>query len=179
MAMYASTAELASYMQQDLDASTATLALTIASDLFATRANTRFEATNATTYTRPGDGSCELFLPHTPVASVSAVRINGVAITDYTRIGDVLYRSAGFGWPYAFPPDKVEVDYTHGENAPTDSVKGVVLETAAAIYSSPDITVVAEQIDDYSVRTAANAGGFQLSQSAKDLADWYRGVLVA
>jgi hypothetical protein len=91
----------------------------------------------------------------------------------------VLYRLIGFGFQWAFPPDLIEVDYTYGETVVPDKVKGAVLETAGAIYSSPDITVVSEQIDDYSVKTAANAGGFHLSPAAKDLADWYRGALVA
>jgi hypothetical protein len=34
MAMYATVSELASFLKQDVDTSTATLALTIASDLF-------------------------------------------------------------------------------------------------------------------------------------------------
>lgn len=181
MAMYATAAELASFLQQDVDTSTATLALTIASDLFADRAGVRFEATS-TTYSVPstdGTANYRVYLPHTPVTAVSAVRVNGVAITDYTRIGNVLYRLIGFGFRWAFPPDLIEVDYTHGETVVPDKVKGVVLETAGTIYSSPDITVVSESIDDYSVRTSPTAGGFQLSPAAKDLADWYRGALVA
>jgi hypothetical protein len=181
MAMYATVSELASFLKQDVDTSTATLALTIASDLFADRANTRFESNTATYSVASIDGTANyrIYLPHTPVTAVSAVRVNGVAITDYTRIGNVLYRLIGFGFQWAFPPDLIEVDYTYGETVVPDKVKGEVLETAGAIYSSPDITVVSEQIDDYSVKTAANAGGFQLSPAAKDLADWYRGALVA
>jgi hypothetical protein len=181
MAMYATVSELASFLKQDLDTSTATLALTIASDLFADRANTRFESNSATYSVASIDGTANyrIYLPHTPVTAVSAVRVNGVAITDYTRIGNVLYRLIGFGFQWAFPPDLIEVDYTYGETVVPDKVKGAVLETAGAIYSSPDITVVSEQIDDYSVKTAANAGGFQLSPAAKGLADWYRGALVA
>jgi hypothetical protein len=181
MAMYATEAELASYLKQDVDTSTATLALTIASDLFADRANTRFEV-NTATYSVPstdGTANYRIHLPHTPVVAVSAVRINGVAITDFTLIGDTLYRLVGFGYQWAFPPDLVEVDYSHGKATVPDKVKGAVLETAGAIYSSPDITVAAELIDDYSAKFAPNAGGFQLSPSAQSLADWYRGVLVA
>jgi hypothetical protein len=181
MAMYATPAELASYLQRDLDTSTATLVLTIASDLFAERANTRFEA-NSTTYSVAsvdGTANYRLYLPHTPVTAVSAVRINGVAITDYTRIGSVLYRSIGFGYCRAFPPDLIEVDYTHGYASVPDNVKGAVLETAAAAYCGPDITVLSESIDDYSIKTAPNTGGIQLSSAAAALADYYRGVLVA
>jgi hypothetical protein len=181
MAMYATADELETYLQRDLDTTIAELALTIASDLFADRSGTRFEATSAT-YTTPsthGTAVYRIYLPHTPVSAVAAVRVNGVAVTDYIRIGSVLYRQAGFGYCWSFPPDLIEVDYTHGETTVPDAVKGAVLETAGAIYSSPDITVVSESIDDYSVRTSPTTGGFQLSPAAKDLADWYRGALVA
>jgi hypothetical protein len=181
MAMYATPAELASYLQRDLDTSSATLALTIASDLFAERANTRFEA-NSTTYSVAsvdGTANYRIYLPHTPVTAVSAVRINGVAITDYTRIGSVLYRLIGFGYYWAFPPDLIEVDYTHGYTSVPDSVKGYVLESAAMAYDNPDPAATSESIDDYSVKTAPNLGGIMLSPAAAALADYYRGVLVA
>lgn len=181
MAMYATASELASFLKQDVDTSTATLALTIASDLFAERANTRFESNSATYQVASVDGTANyrLYLPHTPVIAVSAVRVNGVAVTDYTLVGNVLYRLVGWGFQWAFPPDVIEVDYTYGMTSVPDLVKGAVLETAGAIYMSPDITVAEEAIDDYSVKTALNTGGFSLSPSAEKIADLYRGVLVA
>lgn len=179
--MYATPADLASFLKQDVDTSTATQALEIASELFAGRSRTRFEETS-TTYTVPsidGTANYRIYLPHTPVIAVSEVRINGVAITDYTRIGSVLYRLVGFGFMYAFPPDLVEVDYTHGYTAVPDDVKGAVLESAAMAYENPNPATVAEAIDDYSVKTAPNLGGIQLSPAAQALADYYAGVLVA
>lgn len=181
MAMYASVSELASYLKQDVDTSTATLALTVASSLFALRARTRFEA-NSTTYTVPstdGTANYRVELPHTPVTAVSEVRINGTAITDYTRINNTLYRLIGFGFRWAFPPDVIEVDYTYGYTAVPDDVKGAVLETAGAAYMGPDITTAAEAIDDYSIKMSPNTGGIQLSPAAAALADWYAGCLVA
>jgi hypothetical protein len=73
----------------------------------------------------------------------------------------------------------VEIDYTHGFVSVPDDVKGAVLESAAAAYSSPDVTVKSESIDDYSVSSAANSGGVMLSPAAMQLADYYAGVLVA
>jgi hypothetical protein len=181
MAMYASPSELASYLQKDVDTATATLVLTIASDLFANRANTRFES-NSVTYSVPsvdGTANYRVYLPHTPVIAVSAVRINGTAITDYSRIGNVLYRLIGFGFCWAFPPDLIEVDYTHGYTTVPDEVKGAVLETAAQAYEIPAAAVIAESIDDYAVKYATTGGGLQLTSSAQDLACSYRGVLVA
>lgn len=181
MAMYATPSELASYLQKDVDTATATLVLTIASDLFANRANTRFEA-NSVTYSVPstdGTANYRIYLPHTPVTAVSAVRINGTAITDFTRIGNVLYRLIGFGFCWAFPPDLIEVDYTHGYTTVPDEVKGAVLETAAQAYDVPVSAVVGESIDDYAVKYATAGGGLQLTPSARDLASMYRGTLVA
>lgn len=176
--MYATAAELASYLKQDVDTSTATLALQITSELFAKRAHTRFESTSAT-YSRPGVNAFEIVLPFQPLIAVSAVRIKGVAVTDFTVIGPSVYRRLGFGSWSAFPPDLVEIDYTHGYTTVPDDVKGAVLESAAGAYMNPDVSTTMESIDDYSVRSSANGGGVQLSASAQMLADYYAGVLVA
>lgn len=181
--MYATVAELASFLQKDLDTATATLALQTASQLFSTRANTMFNSTTVT-YQTEGLGYRQLQLPFRPVTAVSAVRIvnpntGTQTITDYARIKTVLYRLIGFGVPGAFPPDMVEVDLTYGYATVPDDVKGVVLETAAAAYQGPDITVASESIDDYSVKMAANTGGMSLSPAAVALADLYRGTIAA
>ena len=73
----------------------------------------------------------------------------------------------------------IEVDLTHGFAAVPDDVKGAVLESAGAAYSSPDVTVKSESIDDYTVSSAANSGGVMLSPAAEKLADLYRGTLAA
>lgn len=180
--MYATAEELASYLQQDVDTSSATLTLQTASQLFSVRANTWFAPTTVT-YQVAASGWRQLTLPFRPVTAVSAVRIINDAgttvITDYRRIKSVLYRLAGFGTPFAFPPDLLEVDLTHGYATVPDDVKGAVLETAGAAYSSPDVTTKSESIDDYSITSAANSGGVMLSPAAATLADLYRGTLAA
>lgn len=180
--MYATPDELASYLQQDLDLSSATLALQAASQLFSTRANTMFAATSVT-YQTPGLGYRELWLPFRPVTAISAIRVINDAgtatITDYRRIKNVLYRLAGFGTPGAYPPDLLEVDLTHGYTTVPDDVKGAVLETAGAAYVSPDVTAKSESIDDYSISRAANSGGVMLTPAAEKLADLYRGTFTA
>lgn len=182
MVMYATAAELASYLQKDLDTSTATLALTVASGMFSARATTMFASTTVT-YQVEAEGCRELRLPFRPVTAVAAVRAIGlggtVSITDYTRIKTVLYRLAGFGVPGMFPPDMVEVDLTYGYATCPDDVKGAVLESAGMAYEHPDAALIAEAIDDYSIKTATTLSGFQLSRGAQDLADLYRGVMVA
>lgn len=181
--MYATAEELASYLQQDVDTSSATLALQITSQMFSTRANTAFLPTT-TTYQVEGHGWTRIRLPFRPIISIQAVRIITAAgvtttVTDYTRIKQVLYRLSGWGVRCAFPPDMIEVDLTHGLAAVPDDVKGVVLESAGAAYSSPDITIKSESIDDYSVSSAPNSGGVMLSPSAEKLADLYRGTFAA
>lgn len=180
--MYATAAELASYLKQDVDTSTATLALQTCSQLFTLRANTAFQPVSVT-YQVIGQGYWQLQLPFRPIISIAAVRIIGlggnITVTDYTRIKTVLYRLIGFGVPGMFPPDMVEVDLTHGYAVVPDDVKGAVLESAGAAYMNPDITTKSESIDDYSVSSAANSGGVMLSPAAALLADLYRGTLAA
>jgi hypothetical protein len=181
--LYASASELASYLQQDVDTSTATLVLQTTSQLFTLRANTAFLPTTVTSQVA-GNGWSRITLPFRPVISIQAVRIvtafNGTTtITDYTRIKQVLYRLAGWGVRCAFPPDMIEVDLTHGMAAVPDDVKGAVLESAGAAYSSPDVSTKSESIDDYSVSFSANAGGVMLSPAAATLADLYRGTFAA
>lgn len=185
MSQLATAAELASYLQQDLDTSTANLLLTIASARFELEADTKFSVT-AATYQVEGRGQPVISLPNSPVVAVTAVRVAGVtlAVSDYTLVINNLYRVIGWGriWgstvptaPYVgFPPELVEVDFTHGYASATDDVKGAVLETAAVAYVSPNAAAIFEQIDDYTIRTAPHAAGFQLSPAAKLLAAEYR-----
>lgn len=180
---YATEAELASFLKQDIDTSTAKLALQMASQLFSTRADTMFAPTTVT-YQVQGLGYRQLFLPFRPVSAVSAVRIinqfaGTLTITDYTRIKSVLYRLIGFGVPGMFPPDMVEVDLTHGYAVAGDDVKGAVLETAGACYMNPDVSTAGETIDDYTFKLAPNLGGMSLSPSALALANLYRGTVAA
>lgn len=173
MVQYVTAAELASYLQQDLDTSTANLVLTLASGQFSRVAATWW-APQTVTYSQAGTNATRLVLPFDPVTAVSAVRINGVAVTGFTLIGNTLYRSGGFGSPSGNPPDLLEVDLTHGYPTATDDVKAGVLDTAAQAYMSPDSGVVSEQIDDYAVRRRAEGGGIRLTPYAQGLATSYR-----
>jgi hypothetical protein len=178
MTLLATASELASYLQKDLDTASATLVLQVASARFAREAGTAFVATTVT-YSAVADGCAELELPYKPVTAVSAVRVNGVAITGWSLRLNTLYRTAGFGYRYAWPPDQVDVDLTHGYTAAGDDVKGAVLETAAQAYDIPVGAVVSESIDDYAVRYATTGGGLQLTRSAAALAAGYAGILIA
>jgi hypothetical protein len=177
---YASASDLASFLQQDVDTATATLALTKATALFDQRAKSHWGGTLSTTYSKARSGEPEIVLPFAPLVTVSQVRINGVVVTStyYTVIEQSVYRRIGWGRWSAFPPDLVEIDYTYGYASITDDVAAAVLETAAAAYAHPDPAVTSETIDDYTYRTAPNIGGMALTPSAAALADWYSGALV-
>lgn len=180
MAQYATASELATYLQKDLDTASANLALTTATAIFIGEAGTTFSAV-AGTYSTAALGEREVFLPG-PVTAVSAVRVNGVAITDYTRIGDVLYRSARFGTTTSYPPDVVEVDYTAGYTSVPDDVKLAVLQLAGELYENPHRAVQrTEQIDDYSLaeKFADGAGDEPVQPGWREVAAKYRGVVVA
>lgn len=183
--MYCTVAELASFLKQDVDTSTATLAIQVCSELFARRAHTRFEST-ATTYSQPGTNAFQIVLPFQPLIAVQQIRITPfgaspqvLATTEYSMIGPSVYRKRGFGNWWGFPPDLVEIDYTHGYTTVPDDVKGAVLESAGAAYMNPDISTKSESIDDYSTSSAPNTGGIMLSPFAQSVADFYAGALVA
>jgi hypothetical protein len=178
MAQYATASELASRLQKDLDTASANQVLTLASGLFNREAETAWTPTTATWSTAAANGCTVLEPPYKPITAVSAVRVNSVAVTGWVLRGNALYRTAGFGYRYAFPPDQVDVDLTYGFTTVTDDVKAAVLEIAAQAYEVPNGAVVSETIDDWAVRYANN-GGLCMTDMAKNLAAGYRGVLIA
>lgn len=180
--MYATPSDLQTYLRTTVDTAAATLILTKMSALFDDKSRTHFGGTVSTTYSKPGVGATEIVMPYAPLVAVSQVRIDGIVISPglsgYTVIEQSLFRQMGFGIPWRFPPQLVEVDYTYGYPTVPDDVIGAVLESAAMAYNNPDPAVTSEQIDDYSVKTNANMGGLRLSPAAEELAAWYAGSLV-
>lgn len=178
MVQYATPTELAGALQKDLDTYSANQALDRATERFARRARSRWAAT-AGSFITSATFATSISIPARQVTAVTAIKVNGTPIAvDYTfRLGRV-YRLSGFGNPVAWPPDEITIEYTYGYTAVTDDVKDAVLTLAAAIYQHPDSAVVAETIDDYSVRFDGNA----ITLSGKDwreVADHYAGLLVA
>lgn len=176
MVHLATPEDLASYLQQDLDASTANLVLSVVSAAFEAAADTKFTSTTHT-YTLQGYGQQEINLPRRPVIAVQSVTVDGLPVGDYVAIGADLYRLLRWGGTstYASP---VVVTYTYGYTTVPDDVRGAVLESAAAAYSNPQM-VVRTQIDDYSEQRAPAAGGINLTPSALATAARYRVGAVA
>lgn len=177
MAMYATPSHLAGYLQQDLDTYTATQALETASAEFAREADTAFAATTVT-WVVPGGPGTDILIPYKPVTAVSQVRLNGVVITGWTLRNNALWRAAGFGTWYSFPPDEVQVDLTYGYTVVPDAVKLAVLEIAAALYEHP-LPVMQEAIDDYTVRFDPAQRVGPSGRPWRDVAADYRGLLIA
>lgn len=175
MVQYATATELAGRLQKDLDSYSADQVLTLASALLNREAETAWTPTTVTWSTTYANGCTELEPPFKPITAVSAVRVNGVTITGWVLRGQALYRVAGFGYRWAYPPDQVDVDLTYGYAAATDDVKAAVIEIAGQAYEVPNGAIVSETIDDYAVRYATN-GGLRMTEMAESLAAGYRGV---
>lgn len=175
MAQYATATELAGRLQKDLDTYSANQVLTLSSALLDREAETTWTPTTVTWSTTYANGCTELELPFKPISAVSAVRVNGVAVTGWVLRGNTIYRVAGFGYRWAYPPDQVDVDLTYGYAAATDDVKAAVIEIAGQAYEVPNGAIVSETIDDYAVRYATS-GGLRMTEMAESLAAGYRGV---
>ena len=177
MAMYATPTELAGYLQQDLDTYTATQALTLASAEFNRAADTAFTPTNVT-WTTDVWGHLTVELPFYPVTAVSAVRVNGVTATGWSLRNGRIWRPSGFGFPYSWQLDVLEVDLTYGYASVPDDVKLAVLEIAAANYEHPS-TAISEQIDDYRTQYDPEHRIGPAGRPWQDVAASYRRLLVA
>lgn len=175
MATYPTPTELAGYLQKDLDTYSATQALALAAADFEAAADTAFQST-AVTYQEAGVGGCHLVLPFWPIIAVSAVRVAGVAVTDYTRIDRIMYRTIGWGTPW-FPPTLVEVDLTHGYTTDRLDAKLAILEIAAGLYEHPDGSIVAESIDDYAVKYSGTP--ILPGRPWREVAQTYQGAFAA
>lgn len=102
-----------------------------------------------------------LDLPGQPVTAVSAVTLDGTAVTDHKLIHGRLWRLKEYGYD-GCTPVKVVVTMTHGLPAtPVDIVQLVcdlaILGINTAKDGAVDPRIVAESVDDYSVRFSPDA----------------------
>jgi hypothetical protein len=159
--------DLASWLQQDLDLSTATLLVECATGVVQGATGQRLvRLTDVANI--PGVWSQWLDLPQWPVVSVASVTLAGVTITDWSLIGVRLWRAGG--WQKSITPAMVGVNYTHGY-ASTDQylqlARGTVLSLCAPFYSNPD-GAGSVKIDDYAATYAAMQSSMAANQPLKD-----------
>ncbi len=157
MPAFASPAELASYLQQDVDTATAALLLDMAAGII--QAETRQTLSLVTNDTVSLAGlAADVFLPQSPVVSVGAVTAAYFAVPpvayavnlDYSVRGGMLSWRRGGWWP-----DTVNVTYTHGYAVIPSDVKAACVAIAAESYQLPGGLL--EQVDDYVPRLAGNS----------------------
>lgn len=170
--MLVTAAELASHLQQDVDAASAQLAIQNATGVVQAICRQRLVEVVGDVATLPATGSRWLDLPQAPVSAVASVTISAVAVTSWTLTSNPisgrarLWRywgwryAAGGGqlWPLTVLP-QVVVTYTHGYPAGDPGLelaRAAVLALAAGGYRNPD-GLRSEAIDDYQVAYADSA----------------------
>ncbi|MFG3493000.1 hypothetical protein [Streptomyces sp. NPDC047972] len=137
--------------------------LDVASTAVRDAAGTAISRTTSTVVLEGAAGQW-LTLPGAPVEEVTAVSIDGRAVTDWRLVSGRLWRSGGWG---ACEPSEVSVTYTHGLlNVPADIVDLVCRMAAAALVAYRSSTsgetlaatreVTAERLGDWSVSYASD-----------------------
>lgn len=174
----ATPADLASLLQQDLDTATATLLVEAATAVVQEAAGgQRILQVVGDTFTVTGTTDSWLDLPQIPVTAVSAVTIDGDALTAgtagdpptrYRRRGNRLWR--GDGWQiWTGEPSEVAGTYTHGYAAGNQRLqlaRSAVLALAAVPYSNP-AGAISVKIDDYAEAYSAVSARMEASKGLK------------
>jgi hypothetical protein len=174
----ASPADLASLVQQDVDTASATLAVEVCTAVVQAAADgQRIVQVVGDAATIVGSTEQYLRLPQFPVSAVSAVTLDGVALTagapgsgssTYRLVGDRLYR--GCGWQtYCGEPSAVAFTYTHGYATGRQELqlgRGAVLSLGRGLFVNPS-GVISEKIDDYAVAYAAASAALEASPALK------------
>lgn len=143
---FATSADLAAYLQATVDSTTADLLLDLASDAIRAATGLTVDEVVADVVTVPAPSGVWLTLPEWPAAAPTEVRVDGGIITDW--YADVpadpasrtrLYRAAGWEAVDAATgaPLRVQITYTHGYAAIPGEVKRVCLQAAARAYRNP------------------------------------------
>ncbi|MFC4494070.1 hypothetical protein ACFPA8_07980 [Streptomyces ovatisporus] len=130
-----------------------------------------------------GGRDLRLPLPGPPVSTVSAVLVDGVAVSDWTLRSGALLRDAG--WQSGCTPPEVTVTYTHGlPTVPADIVDLVcrlAAKSLVGLRTSPEDAglaappLVSERIGDYSAVYSYNTP----LHTEAELPDYLRGRLRA
>lgn len=192
MTALVTTTQLASRLQQDLDASTAQEAVDKASGLVRAVARQTFSFVSQETVVLAG-GQRVLTLPERPLVvddsnpltvvelgDFGGANISLIENRDYSRLGNELTRGFPWwwntsqrfmGWPYVRPlgiwTPRVQVTYSHGYQTIPDDVQGFALDVASVLYDNPT-ALRSVSIDDYTEVKAAEVLGAALVQQLRD-----------
>ena len=171
----ATPADLASLLQQDLDASTANLLIECATAVVQDVAGgQRIVEVAGETLNILGLTDSWLDLPQLPVTAVASVTLDGTALTsgilptNYKLRGNRLWRTCGWQC-YVGQPSDVVVVYTHGYAVGSQELqlaRNAVLSLAKLGYTNPS-GVSSESIDDYNVSYNAMAASLEASPFIK------------
>ena len=180
---FATAADLASLLQvAAVDTSTADLLLDLATAAIQEHLRQDILAVTGDTFTVESPDGPWLTLPQRPVTNVNSVAVNGNTVTDYSKIGDRLYRVYGWRWPSVdtIPPlaiyglkSTVTVDYDHGYATIPDIIRATCLRVAARAYSNPS-GYIREQVDDYAYERPATGAGVYLDDDDRRAIKRYR-----
>lgn len=176
--MLATVADLAHKLQRDpgsLNTDAATLLLETATGRVQGVVRQRLVQVVDDPFERLGTTSSWLSLPQRPVTAVTAVEIDGEAVTEGTgagqwdRFGARMWRDCGWA-TYAYRPSKVTGTYTHGyaDNAQElQPARGIVLAMCAQAYENAT-GARSEAIDDYRVDWGEVAARMDVSKEARE-----------
>lgn len=188
-------AELASWVQGDVDNSTADLLIEGSAQVIRSEVRQTLDLVTNDSVTIKAHDGITLRLPQVPVVSVASVTLAGVLLpgTDYefdpdtgrlrwiwrkaTTVIPAVYRT----WPEGAD---VVVVYTHGYAVIPADIKDLALELSQSVYTNPN-QVTSETLRDYSVTYAGSGGGgaqlmgrLSLNEPQRRKLDPYRGPLI-
>lgn len=164
--------DLASLLQQDLDAYKAIMLIECATAVVQEAAGgQRIVQVVDDPGEQMGDTDSWLQMPQLPVTEVSDVEIDGEALTagtDFKKIGSRLWRRCGWATCWT-EPSVVTYVFTHG--FPTGSQdlqlgRNAVLSLNRALFDNPT-GVAREAIDDYSVAFDAMSEAMQANENLR------------
>jgi hypothetical protein len=167
--------QLASALQQDLDASTANLWVNAATAVVQEAAgNQRIVQVVGATLTIMGTTESWLALPQIPVTTVTSVTLDGDAVSagtttgTYRKVGSRLWRDTGWSCDI-YAPSEVVVVCTHGYAAGSQHLelaRAATLGLAKQAYANI-AGATREKIDDYEVAYAATAAVMEASPNLR------------
>lgn len=179
---FATVAEFELDLRQDLtgQADLAQRLLDKVTALVQGRARQTIAAVAADTVTLVGRGDPYILLPQVPVTDVTAVTVDGTALTSnswrWYRDGRLYVSTASSanvapGWTADV---QVQVTYDHGYDPVPDELRELVLDIAGRLWRQPDTGLAALTLGDYSVTysRATDSGVFLPDEVA--LVDRYR-----